>query len=109
MSATPIDVQARLEYARAAVAVLRALRIMDTKMRYGQFAEAIGLISDGGKWEPWHQQQVRDILVLVAATEGQPGAQIASPLEFDRIVNKDGTPGAGFHKTSKILSANVGT
>ena len=74
-------------------------------MRYAQFAEAIGLISEGGKWEPWHQQQVRDILSLVAATESQPGARGVAPLEFDRIINRDGTPGPGISKASKIVSS----
>ena len=38
-----IDVQARLESARAGVAVLRGLQILDQTMRYSQFATAIGL------------------------------------------------------------------
>jgi hypothetical protein len=29
-----LDAQSRFEYARAAIAVLRALRLMDKKMRY---------------------------------------------------------------------------
>ena len=37
-----LDVQARLEYARAAVAVLRSLKITDRTMRYSDFAAAIG-------------------------------------------------------------------
>ena len=78
-----LDIQARLEYARAAVAALRALRITDKTMRYGQFATAIGLISDGDRWEPWHRQQITDILNLVAATENQSGTNAGlEPLQY---------------------------
>jgi hypothetical protein len=55
-----LDIQDRLEYARAAVAVLRALKIKDSTMGYGELARAIGLIPEGGRWEPWHRQQVAD-------------------------------------------------
>ncbi len=100
-----LDVQARLEYARAAVAVLRALRISDSTMRYGQLAAAIGLMSDNDRWEPWHRQQIRDILNLVAATERQAGENAGiEPLQFERIVNEEGQPGPGFYKTSKIVT-----
>jgi hypothetical protein len=39
--ARPLDVQGLLEYARAAVAVLRALQISKTTMAYADFAKAI--------------------------------------------------------------------
>jgi hypothetical protein len=100
-----LDVQARLEHARAAVAVLRALRIAHRTMRYGEFATAIGLISDGGRWEPWHRQQITDILTCIAAVERQAGQNAGiDPLQFDRIVNERGEPGIGFHKTSKLVA-----
>jgi hypothetical protein len=99
-----LDVQARLEYARAGVAVLRALGITDTSMRYHGFATAIGLIPDGGKWEPWHRQQVAEILQVMAATEKTAGKKTGTvPLEFARIVTAKGEPGAGVRKTSKIV------
>ncbi len=99
-----LDVEARLSYARAAVAVLRTLRIVDKTLRYGEFAHAIGLIQAGGKWEPWHRQQTRDILNLAAAVERQHG-EPNDPLQFERIVNQDGEPGAGFHKTTRLVTA----
>lgn len=100
-----IDVQDRLEYARAAVAVLRALQITNKTMRYGELAKAIGLISDGDDWKPWHRQQLRDTLNLIAVVEKKAGANAgAVPLQFERIVNADGKPGAGFHKTSRIVT-----
>lgn len=100
-----LDVQARLELARAAVAVLRSLRIADRTMRYSEFATAIGLIPDGGRWQPWHRQQIRDILNLVAATERQAGKNTdVEPLQFQRIVNEQGQPGEGVYKTSKITT-----
>ena len=99
-----LDVQARLEYARAAVAVLRALQISDTKMRYGEFAKAIGLMSDNEGWEVWHRHQITDILNLVAATERQGRNADIEPLQFDRLVTGDGQPGPGFYKTSRIVT-----
>jgi len=48
-----VEIEDRLEFARAAVAVLRTLKITDSTMRYGDFAHAIGLISDGGRWVSW--------------------------------------------------------
>jgi hypothetical protein len=82
-----LDIQDRLQYARAAVAVLRALKITGSTMRYGDLARAIGLIPDGGRWEAWHRQEVADILQLVAAVERQgTGKEGAEPLEFERIV-----------------------
>ena len=45
-----VNVEARLEYARATVAVLRALQILNSTMRYGELARAIGLMSAK---EPW--------------------------------------------------------
>jgi hypothetical protein len=101
-----IDVQARLEYAGAAVAVLRSLRIAESTMRYGQFATAIGLKSESEPWQPWHRQQVRDILNLVAATEHQAGNKAGTnPLEFERVVREDGQPGTGFSKVSRIVTS----
>lgn len=94
-----LDVQARLEYARAAVAVLRAFRIADGTMRYGDFAKAIGL---GDKWQPWYRQQIAEILNLVAATEQQAGADTSvEPLQFERIVNSKGEPGKGSAKPAR--------
>jgi hypothetical protein len=100
-----LDVQARLEYARAAVAVLRALRIMDATMTYRDFATAIGMMSENEKWEVWHRDQVTVILNLIAATERQGRSQDAVPLEFRRVVKAaDKQPGKGFYKTSKIVT-----
>jgi hypothetical protein len=99
-----LDVQARLEYARTAVAVLRALPIFNSTMRYKEFASAIGLMPDGSQWQPWHRQQVGDILTLVAAAERQAGPDSGTePLQFQWVVNEDGEPGAGFYKSSKIV------
>ena len=100
-----LDVQARLEYARAAVAVLRALRIADRTMRYGEFGAAIGL---GEKWQPWHRQQIADILNLVAAAEQQAGDNAGlEPLQYNRIVNAKGESGTGIKRTSKIVRTSA--
>lgn len=99
-----LDVQARLEYARAAVAVLRSLKITDRTMRYSDFAAAIGLLSDGEVWKVWHRNQITDILNLVAATERKGRNAGIGALEYGRVVTGAGQPGPGFKKTSKIVT-----
>ena len=91
-----LNVETRLECARAAVAVLRALRISNNKMRYGEFAKAIGMMGESEPWEVWHRNQITDILNLVGATERQAGSAFdMEPLEFERVVTADGVL-AGF-------------
>jgi hypothetical protein len=68
-----LNVQDRLEYARAAVAVLRALHMSKKTMRYGDLARAIGLMSESEGWKAWHRTQITEILNLVAAAERQGG------------------------------------
>lgn len=102
-----LDVQDRLEYARCAVAVIRALKITNTTMRYEALGKAIGLIPDGHLWEARHRQQVEAILRIAAAVEKQRwggGSTTIEPLDFDRIVGEDGKPGAGVAKTSQIVT-----
>jgi hypothetical protein len=101
-----LDVQDLLEYARAAVAVIRGLKITGSRMRYGQLAKAIGLISDDASWQPWHCQQITAILCIAAAAERQANQSAAAePLEFERIINESGEPGIGVLKNSRIISA----
>lgn len=64
-----LDVGERLEYASAVVAVLRALKLSKTTMRYIDLARSIGLMSDADAWELRLRQQIEDILQLVAAAE----------------------------------------
>jgi hypothetical protein len=101
-----IDVQARLGFARAGVAVLRTLRVMGKTMRYRDFAAAIDIIRDGESWhEERHGPLVRDILVLIAAVERHGGVHTSSvPLPFDLVVPQTGEPSQAFWKTSKIVS-----
>lgn len=101
-----IDAQARLGCARTAVGVLRTLQITNSKLSYRDFARAIGLMSDEEAWRPWHQQQVKDILILVAATERKAGGKVEiKPLQFDRIINaREGRSGIGVHNVSKIVT-----
>ena len=72
-----LDTQSRLEYARAAIAVLRTLKLLDTKIQYNQFARAIGLMTTGEKWGIHHREHVSDILKLIEATQ-------AESLDYDR-------------------------
>jgi len=102
-----LNVQDRLEFARYAAAVLRALKIIDKTMRYNEFAKAIGLMSDSDQWEARHRQQVEAILHIVAAVERQQwggGGTDLEPLEFERIVTEDGQPGTGIVKNSRIVT-----
>jgi hypothetical protein len=101
-----IDVQSRLEYARCAVAVLRALKLLDAEMTYKNFGNAIGLISDGETWQPWHQQQTRDVLNLAAATERQAAVTLTEKLDYHRIINaRKGKAGKGIEKASRLVRA----
>jgi hypothetical protein len=98
------DVQARLGYARAGVAVLRTLRLVGKTMHHHEFAMAIGLVHDGEQWEP-HRQQVQDILILIAAAERQPGVlSKAVPLAFELVVAENNMPDQNSWKTSRIVS-----
>jgi hypothetical protein len=98
-----LDVQELLEFARAAVAVIRSLQITDRTMRYGELARAIGLIPDDGAWHIRHRRQITTILSIAAAVENEAGDTGAQPLQFERIVNETGEPGAGVLRTSRIV------
>jgi hypothetical protein len=99
-----LDVQARLEYARAAVAVLRALQVSNSTMKYRQFAIAIGMMAEDEEWKVWHRTQITAILNLTAAAEKQGRSADSRPLEFERIVTGKGEPGEGFYKKAKIVT-----
>ena len=103
--ASTLDVQELLEYARAAVAVLRALQIANATMSYADFAKAIGLMEGpDARWRPWHRRQITDILYAVSAVEKKAGRRPTMPLDYGRIVNaRTGQPGQGLGKTSKIV------
>lgn len=99
-----LDVQALLEYSRAAVAVLRSLAISDETISYGDFARAVGLLNGPeDQWQPWHRQQTDAILNATAAVE-KLARNKTVPLEYKRVVNKrTGSPGPGIHKSSRIV------
>ena len=74
-------------------------------MRYGEFAKAVGLIADSEGWQAWHRQQVPEVLRIIAAVERQAGEiEGKVPLEFQRIVNAEGEPGAGVLRNTRIVS-----
>jgi hypothetical protein len=97
-----LDVEARLEYSRVAVAVLRALQNSDGEMCYGDFARAIGLVSVDETWKAWHRQQIADVLDLVAAAERQGRSAHIKPLQFHRIVTGDQKPVPDVNQTCKF-------
>ena len=100
-----LDIQALLEYSRAAVAVLRTLQISNSTMSYADFARAIGLL-DGpdDKWQAWHRQQTDAVLKATAAVESKARKKPMA-LEYNRIINKKtGQAGKGISKSSKIVT-----
>ena len=97
-----LRIESKFDFARAGVAVLRALEQSNTSMRYQEFARAIGLMKAGDTWDAWYKTQVRDILVIIAATERYRKSE-GTPLDFSRIVTASGVPGAGFTKESRII------
>lgn len=101
-----LNVKQRLDFASRGVDVLRALATNKQKMQYEEFAKAIGLISRTAVWEVRYRDQVTAILSVIAAVErrGLGGKdRNVPPLEFDWIVNKQGKPGAGIAKNSRIV------
>ena len=100
-----LNVQDRLQYALAAVAVIRGLKLTGQTMRYNQLARAIGLLPENDPWHVRYRTFITDILCIAAAVERQTGPNLggSDPLDFDRIVTDDGDPGAGILKTSKIV------
>jgi hypothetical protein len=101
-----LNVKQRLEFAVRGVDQLRQLATNKTKMRYEEFARAIGLISATDVWEVRYRDQVTAILSIMGAVErqGLGGIDKSAPaLEFDWIVNERGKPGAGFAKNSRIV------
>ncbi len=100
-----LDVRARLEYALAAVSVLRSLELTNRTMQYKHLGLAIGLISPETGWKPWHRQQIAEILQVVAAVERQAGSKTGTaPIQFATIVTADGQPGAGVTRDTRIVS-----
>jgi hypothetical protein len=101
-----LNVKQRLEFAVRGVDQLRQLAISQTKMRYEEFARAIGLIEPTEAWHVRYRGQVTAILSIMGAVERQGLGGIdksAPPLEFDWIINEKGKPGAGFAKESMII------
>jgi hypothetical protein len=102
-----LDAQHRLEYARATLAVIRALQITDKTMSYDELARAIGLMTTTERWQPWHRQQLEGILQLVTAAErdARRGTRPdVNATEIARIVAvKDGPSAKGVHKHLRVV------
>lgn len=100
-----LNVQARLQYALAAIVVIRGLKLTDRTMRYGELARAIGLLPEHDQWHIRYRTFITDILSIAAAVERQSGPHLggSDPLDFERIVNEDGEPGTGILRTSRIV------
>ena len=100
-----LSVQDRLQYALAAVAVIRGLKITGKKMRYNELARAIGLLAEHAEWHIRYRTFITDILSIAAAVERQGGPKFggSDPLDFNNIVNEDDEPGTGILRTSRIV------
>ena len=99
-----LNLETRLEMARATVAVLRALQVADSKMTYGELAKAIGMVKPDESWEARHRTQIGEILKILGAVEVQSGsAAETNPIEFERIITKEGEPGPGIAKRCRIV------
>jgi hypothetical protein len=84
-----INVHARLGFAGSAVIALRVLRMVGKTMHYRDFATVIGLVRDGEHWSDQQDQQMRDILGLVAMAERHGGVHTSElPLDFQLVVPK---------------------
>lgn len=93
-----LETQSLLQFAAAAVPVLRTLTELDQRMTYKQFGIAIGLVDQ--RWEPWHRQQVTKVLDTAAAANRLIGD---APLDHRRIVNQStGVAGAGAERNVTI-------
>jgi hypothetical protein len=101
-----LNVKQRLDLASHGVDVLRASAGNKQTTRYEDFAKAIGLMARTDIFTVQHRDQVIAILSVMAAVErdGRGGKdRNVGPLEFDWIVNKQGKPGAGIAKNSRIV------
>jgi hypothetical protein len=97
-----LDNQRLLQFAAAAVPVLRTLADLDQRMTYKQFGIAIGLVDQ--EWQPWHGRQCGQILDAVAAASRLLGEPL---LDHLRVVNQTtGLPGAGADRNISIARAD---
>ena len=71
-----LDIHTRAACVFQGVAVLIALQRSNTKITFGGFARAIGLIRGDEGWQPWHRRQVSASRVPCWA---QPPERMARP------------------------------
>jgi hypothetical protein len=65
----------------------------------------VGLMTEDKDWQPWHRNQITDILNIVGAVEHQAGENTRrEAFEFERIIGPEGQPGPGICKTSRIVT-----
>jgi len=97
-----LTLETSLDYARCAVAVLRALKMIRATMTYQQFAKAIGAMPADGTWSiKYRDHHVKNVLTILGAVERLVHE---NDLDFGLVVNKEtGQPGAGFHKNHHIV------
>lgn len=97
-----LSTQALLHFAAATVPILRTLERDDKTMTYMKFGQMIGLID--ARWEPWHQQQVRQVLDVARAT----GDYNSDPINHLRVVNATtGEAGKGAARVMVITNRDA--
>jgi hypothetical protein len=93
-----LSVESALDYARATVALIRYLMLIDGKIRYQDLGRTIGMIPPDEKWHIRWQMPITYILCLVAAIEENAGT-----LDFWRVVTEDGEPGKGYSQNTLLV------
>ena len=99
-----LNVQERLSYAVAVVAVLRLLRETNETIRYHALGQAIGFIPESEPWHVRYRDPITEVLCLAAAAARQGGAAEVDALEWHRIVDQDGSHFQETLKKSRIVS-----
>lgn len=99
------NVETKLDYVRASVAVLRTLQVTNKTMKFEPFCRAIGLIPDKTKWNLRYRAPAIEILDLAAIVDGQAKGMstTTNPLQFERLVDDKGKPLLGFYKRLQVV------
>jgi hypothetical protein len=100
-----MDTKRVLECALAGISVLRALKATDSKLTYGQFARAIGLLGDNDPWKIQYRDQVADVLNVISAIDKMTSADLTGcETDFNVLMNaRTEEPGAGINHTSRLV------
>jgi hypothetical protein len=96
-----MNINLKLHHMARAATVLETLEATDKTMRYEPFCRAIGMIAPEDKWDVRYRREITFIFSGLAAVEKLDGG--TEVLAYERVVDAEGNPGAGFHKTVQIV------